>query len=419
MSLSVPIAFVVALLVLPFAAQAAEPPLLIAPPVVLGEPLVGGHLTVRGVVVENATNDDVTLIWERSRDEGTYTEIEDAFGESLEITTADVGRRLRVCAIVETAAGIDRLCSESTDPVGLPPVVTAPSRIRVGPVSPSTNFITTASGPAVVQAGLSRWIITAGDELRVEGRILGAGERDETVTLVLEATVSAYAALVVRAPLILDAGGRISGTVQPLVNAVAWLEVETDGVEPTRVRLGVVGVRPYIRLRLGASPDGHDQQGRPLVRDLVVLPGSVLTPRIEGLRLGWEGILPGESRGTAVCRSEERVVAANEGVLRGGCATRKAWSAARWRLVYDPGTDNPGATPFLAGVSRWVHPGQALAIPVVPRGCATLAAWNLPTFNSSSNPRCPVVVPRSTTSWEPAATTSRSGWRPSSSPVRA
>jgi len=141
------------------------------------------------------------------------------------------------------------------------------------------------------------------------------------------------------------------------VNATVWLELSGDAQPvPTRVRLGVLGVRPRIGLRLGAHGDGRDGSGRALVRDLRVLPGSRVTPGAAGLRLRWEGILPGQRTGTAVCRSGETARSGPDGALRGRCATQGAWASARWRLVYDPGVDDPGATAWLPAASAWTRP---------------------------------------------------------------
>ena len=161
----------------------------------------------------------------------------------------------------------------------------------------------------------------------------------------------------------------MTGDVDPAVNAVVWLELRLPDAASTRIRLGVVGVRPRIDLVLGASADGRDGAGRPLIRDLRVLPGSILAPGMAGLRLLWEGKLPGDRTGTAVCRSAERVVSGPGGALRGACRTRGAWASARWRLVLDPGA-GPLSAPFLPARSAWVVPRIGSSAPVLPRRTA-------------------------------------------------
>ena len=170
------------------------------------------------------------------------------------------------------------------------------------------------------------------------------------------------------APAAIDALGRVTADVVPVANAVVWLEVAAPDAATERIRLGVVGVRPRIALMLGARADGRDGAGRQLVRDLRILPGSELAPGVAGVRLAWEGMLPGDHTGTAVCRSDERVVSGAGGALRGGCRTRGAWASARWRLVLDPGTADPLAAPFLPARSAWTTP--RVGVPVLPRSAS-------------------------------------------------
>lgn len=392
-----------------WAAAAQARPAVVEPPAVAGEPLVGALLTAAPAVLEEAEPADTALVWERSAPDGTFAAIPDAGEAAYRVGEEDLGRLLRVRIVVETPDGGDAAVSAAVGPVRR--AADDPARLVIGPARPGGE----ADGP---WAALARWTATAGDEVAVRGRT-GRHDPAAAFEIVLEPTVPSLP--VVRAPLVPDGHGLLRGTVAPAANAVAWLVV--DGDEGGRVRLGVVGVRPRIDARIAARPDGRDAAGRPLVRDLRLVAGSAVRPGVRGLRLSWEGILPGEREGTAVCRAAERVVSGAGGALAGGCRTRGAWAAARWRLVYDPGTSDPGAAPFLPAASAWsrpaTRPGASASVPVLPRACATLRAWTSASSRSSSRARCRAAAPRSRTSWAPAATTSPSASRPSSSPARA
>ncbi len=389
------------------AASAQARPAVVEPPPIGGEPVVGGLLEAGPALLDGAEPADTALAWERSAPDGTFTAVPDASAASYRPTEADVGRLLRVRIAVETPEGTDEAVSASVGPIRRASV--APARLVVGPERP-------AGGPDAPWAALARWTLTAGEAVAVRGR-LGALDPATPVEVVLEPTVPSLP--VVREPLAPDGRGELRGRMEPVANAVAWLVV--DGDEDDRIRLGVVGVRPRIEARIAARPDGRDARGRPLVRDLRLLGGSAVLPGVAGLRLSWEGILPGEREGTAVCRADERVVSGAGGALTGGCRTRGAWAAARWRLVYDPGTADPGAAPFLPAASAWsrpaTRPGRPAGVPVLPRACATLPAWTSASSRSSSRARCRAAAPPSRTSWAPAATTSPSASRPSSSPA--
>ncbi len=340
-------------------------PVITSPPIIGGEALVGLRLEAADTQVEEAMDVDLTLSWERSVDAGSFVEIPGAHDTTYLVVTADAGSRLRVHAVVETAEGRDESWSAATAPVARASDADQSGvRLRLGPAR---------NAPVA----LAQWVVTAGSEVAVSGQ-LPVDQLEVTAMIVLEPTVAGYR--LVRATLAGDERGRLNGTIVPLVNAVAWLELDHGLAAPQRIRLGAVGVRPQIRLRLAASHDGFDGQGRTLIRDLAVLPGSVVAPGVEGLRLSWEGILPGERRGTAVCRRSERVLSADAGVLHGNCATRGAWSRARWRLVYDPGTNDPGSSPYLSAASVWVRPqlrARLLSkVPNLPRAYATLRLWN-------------------------------------------
>lgn len=340
-------------------------PVITSPPVISGEAVVGQRLEATDTQVEEAMEIDLTLSWERSMDAGSFVEIPGAHDTAYLVATADAGSRLRVHVVVETAEGRDESWSTATAPVARASDVDQHGvRLRLGPAR---------NAPVA----LAHWVVTAGDDVAVSGQ-LPVDQLEATATVVLESTVAGYQP--VRTAVAGDESGRLSGSIVPLVNAVAWLELDGGLAAPQRIRLGVVGVRPQIRLRLTASRDGIDAQGRTLIRDLALMPGSVVAPGVAGLRLSWEGILPGERRGTAVCRRSERVLSANTGALRGGCETRGAWSHARWRLVYDPGTNDPGSSPYLSATSVWVRP-QLRALPLskvpnLPRAYATLRSWN-------------------------------------------
>jgi hypothetical protein len=389
------------------AGPALGQPAVLDPPAVTGEPVAGGRLEAGLALLADAEPADTALVWERSGPDGSFAAIPDATDPAYRPGEEDVGRLLRVRIAVETADGRDEVVSAAVGPVRR--AAAAVGRLVVGPARP-------AGGPDAPWAALARWTLTAGDEVGVRGR-LGARDPATPVEVVLEPTVPSVP--VVRAPLTPDARGALAGRVAPVANAVAWLVV--DGDEHDRIRLGVVGVRPRIDARIAARPDGRDARGRPLVRDLRLLAGSAVLPGVAGLRLSWEGILPGEREGTAVCRAAERVVSGAGGALAGGCRTRGAWAAARWRLVYDPGTADPGAAPFLPAASPWsrpsTRPGRPVGVPALPRACATLPAWISTSSRSSSRARCRAAAPPSRTSWAPAATTSPSASRPSSSPA--
>jgi hypothetical protein len=340
-------------------------PVISSPPMISGQALVGQHLVAENTQVEGAMDIDLTINWERSVNVGSFVEIAGAHDTAYLVVPADAGSRLRVHVVVETADGRDESWSTATAPVARASDVDQPGvRLRLGPAR---------NAPVA----LAQWVVTAGADVAVSGQ-LPADQLEVMATIVLEPTVAGHQP--VRTPVAGDESGRLTGTIVPLVNAVAWLELDSGLVEPHRIRLGVVGVRPQIRLRLAARRDGVDAQGRTLIRDLALLPGSVVAPGVVGLRLSWEGILPGERRGTAVCRRSERVLSANTGALRGSCATRGAWSLARWRLVYDPGTSDPGSSPYLSATSVWVRPqlrARPLSkVPNLPRAYANLRSWN-------------------------------------------
>jgi hypothetical protein len=337
------------------AAQAS--PLVVSPPTIVGDALVGEHLYAGDGQVEGATPEDISLTWERSGEQG-FEPIADAHEATYVPTVTDVGHRLRVHVVAETAAGVDEGWSESTGAIGYRG---ASQELRIG-------------GIVGAPARLSRWIVQAGDAVRITGQVapeLGTGE----ARLVLQPTVPAYAS--VAAPMAIDAMGRVTGSITPTVNATAWLELTPVGEATQRISLGLVGVRPRIVVRLGARADGWDAAGHALVRDLRVLPGSVVAPGVAGLQLTWEGRLPGDRTGTAVCRSTERITSGTRGRLRGGCRTRGSWSSARWRLVLDPGTTDPAAAPYLRAASAWTVPriGQRAPHVVTLPPAATVRTW--------------------------------------------
>lgn len=387
------------------AGAAHAQPAVVEAPSIGGEPVVGRLLVAGPAVLEGAEPADTALVWERSQPDGTYAPIADATDPEYRLGPDDAGRLVRVRLQVETPDGADAAVSAAVGPVRRE--AGAQGRLVLGPLPAPAD-------PDAPWASLSRWTVEAGGELRVRGR-RGAVPADAALELRLVPTVPAGPEVAVG--LSAGAGGALRGAIAPSVNAVAWLVI--DGDEAAAVRLGVVGVRPRIDARIAARPDGRDAAGRPLVRGLRLAPGSAILPRVAGLRLSWEGILPGERAGTAVCRATERVVSGADGALAGGCRTRGAWAAARWRLVYDPGTDDPGAAPYLPAASPWSRPVRRAAapdaIPALPRACATLRAWTSASSRSSSRARCPAAAPPSRTSWAPAATTSPFASSPRSS----
>ena len=349
--------------VLLFAGVAQAAPTLVEPPTITGQPHVGEQLAAVEAQVDEATTDDMTITWERS-DGNRFTEITDAHESVYVPTVLDLGHRLRVHVVVETATGRDEGWSEPTAAVAYGSSrVTQAVRVGATPGAP---------------ASLDRWTVVAGESARLTGR-LAPEFATANVRLVLEPTVPTYAS--VEAPVSIDESGRIAADVTPTVNAHVWLEVAVQGEAAQRIALGLVGVRPRIHVVLGAQPDGRDGGGRRLIRDLRILSGSVIAPGVAGLRLSWEGKLPGDRTGTSVCRSGERVTSRVNGRLRGSCRTRGAWAAARWRLVLDPGTANPAAAPFLPAASAWIVPrldGVMPAppqVPNLPRSSATLRPW--------------------------------------------
>jgi len=352
---------IIAVLLLTGVAQAA--PSLVEPPSIVGQPFVGERLTAVEAQVGEATADDMTMTWERS--DGTrFIEITDAHETAYVPTVVDLGHRLRVHVVVETATGMDEGWSTPTAAIAYGPA-RGTQKARVG-------------GTPGAPASLDRWTVIAGASVRLTGRLapeLAAAD----LRLVLESTVATYAT--VDAPVSIDESGRLTADITPAVNARVWLEVAVPGEATQRIGLGLVGVRPRIHVVLGARSDGRDGGGRRLIRDLRILSGSVITPGVAGLRLSWEGMLPGDRIGTSVCRSSERVTSRAGGHLRGGCRTRGAWATARWRLVLDPGTANPAAAPFLPAASAWIVPRLGGAVPTppqvpnLPRSSATLRPW--------------------------------------------
>ncbi|MEI6689812.1 MAG: hypothetical protein WCN97_10720 [Thermoleophilia bacterium] len=350
-------------LVLLCAGLAQAAPTVLAVPELVGQPQVGARLTAVGAQLDAATPEDLTLTWERSTDRG-FSEITDAHETTYIPAVADVGHRLRVHIVVETADGADEGWSDPTDAV-------AYGSTR------DTDHLRVGAAPGA-PARLDRWIVVAGASVRLSGQLSPEAAAAE-LQLVLEPTVPTFAA--VEAPVTIDELGRVTAEITPTVNARVWLEVARAGEAVQRIDLGVVGVRPRIRVVLGARADGRDGGGRKLIRDLRILAGSVIAPGVAGLRLSWEGMLPGDRSGTAVCRSAERVTSRAHGRLLGGCRTRGAWAAARWRLVLDSGMSNPAAAPFLPAASAWVVPrvGGALdapaQVPNLVRSSATLRPW--------------------------------------------
>jgi len=356
-------ALVVAVLALFPVGLAQASPAVLSVPDIVGQPQVGARLTVTGTQLDAATPDDMTLTWERSSDRG-FNDVADAHDATYVPSAADVGHRLRVHVVVETADGVGEGWSEPTETVGYGAFRSA-GELRVG---------ATPGAPAQ----LDHWTVIAGAAVQLTGQ-LSPDHAAAELRLVLEPTVPTFAA--VEAPVSIDDLGRVAAGITPTVNARVWLEVALAGEATQRIDLGVVGVRPRIRVVLGARSDGRDGGGRELIRDLRILSGSVIAPGVAGLRLSWEGMLPGDRTGTAVCRSAERVTSRAQGRLLGGCRTRGAWASARWRLVLNAGTSNPAAAPFLPAASAWVvpHVGNPAAaspqVPNLPRSSATLRPW--------------------------------------------
>lgn len=358
--------FLLALLVLIVpAATCQAAPTIASPPTISGDLFVGQRLEAIDTLVDEATDADLTLSWERSTDTSTYAEIVGAHDTSYLAVIADGGRRLRVHVVLETATGTDEAWSPPTSPLQRP-----------SDAAPSGEPLRLGAAPNA-PAALARWIVRSGSAVEISGH-LPPDQLEAVASVVLEPTVAGPEPVL--SSLTGDEQGRISGTITPTVNAVAWLVLDSGLGAPQRIRLGVIGVRPQIRLRLAASRDGLDVHGRTLIRDLTVLAGSTVAPGVAGLHFSWEGILPGERSGTAVCRSRERVRSKANGALRGGCGTRGAWSRARWRLVYDPGTGDPGSSPYLAATSVWVQPrlhgADVTNVPILPRAYANLRVWN-------------------------------------------
>ncbi|MSO46600.1 MAG: hypothetical protein EXQ67_00725 [Thermoleophilia bacterium] len=359
------LALLALLLLLVVTTTCSAAPTITSPPTISGEAIVGDRLEAFDTLIDEATDADLTLTWERSMEGIGFVAIPAAHDPSYLVDGADSGRRLRVHVVVETAAGTDEAWSTPTALVAHASDAVA----HGGPLKAGS-----VDGTPV---RLAQWVVTAGTRVAITGQ-LPTDRLDAEAQVVLEATVAGHGP--VATLLTANEHGHVSGVITPTVNAVAWLVLESGFEAPQRIRLGVVGVRPQIQLRLAASRDGVDAQGRALVRDLTLLAGSVVAPGVAGLRFSWEGILPGEQRGTAVCRSGERVQSVDAGLLRGGCSTRGAWSRARWRLVYDPGTSDLAASPFLRTNSHWVRPClrkvDAAKVPDLPRAYATLRPWN-------------------------------------------
>lgn len=348
-------------------------PRIVEPPVLIADPVLGDPLPSMAPVVADAHADDVALQWERARGMDAFEAILHAHEAEYVPQPDDLEARLRICATVETAGGVAMACSEASEPVrdGRAPE----PRLRLGRVVGLERIDHVLAGDQVrADVDLSRWIVRSGDRVRLRGTLVGRSI--ERATVRLEPTVPGAARFADEAEAIVAADGRIEATVQAGANSVVVLRlVAEEQTTPVEIRVGVLGVRPRIAVRLGARSAGRDAAGRRLIRDLRLLPGSAIAPHARGLRLRWEGILPGQRRPTSVCRRDEGVVAAANGALRGRCNATGAWSSARWRLVYDPGTDDPGTTAWLPAVSGWKRPRTSTGR---PQACATLPAWNSP-----------------------------------------
>lgn len=348
-------------------------PQILEPPELVTNPSIGQPLESTAPVVADAHADDIFLHWERARFAGSFEVIAGAHEAIYVPQPEDLDARLRVCATVETAGGEDAACSPASAPVADGRV--PESRLRLGRVV-GLERVEHAIGGGSVRADvdLARWVVRTGDRVRLRGTL--SGETIERVTMRLEPTVPGAARWAAEAEAIVTTDGRVEATVRAGANSIVILQLFSEAhAGPIEVRVGVLGVRPRITLRLGARPAGRDAAGRRLIRDLRLLPGSVVAPHAPGLRLRWEGILPGQRRATSVCRRDEGVVARVDGALRGRCSATGAWSSARWRLVYDPGTDDPGATAWLPATSAWKRPRASTG---GSQACATLPAWNSP-----------------------------------------
>lgn len=360
-------------------ADDAEPvaPLIVESPTLTEGPVVGEPLAVGAPIVENADAADVTLRWERARGGGPFAPLVDAHASVYVPQVGDVDAFLRVCARVETAGGVAEACSAPSLPVR---VADSPTpRLRLGRIVGLERIEHPFAGETVrADVDLGRWIVRSGDRLRLRGAIHGADV--ERAFVRLQPTVPGAARWAREAEAIVTPDGRVEATIVAGANSIVILRLASEAqVEPVEIRIGVVGVRPRIALRLGARSAGRDATGRRLIRDLRLLPGSTIAPGQSGLRLRWEGMLPGRRGATSVCRRVEGIVARVGGALRGRCAATGAWATARWRLVYDPGTDDPGATAWLAGTSAWVRPRTGRG---ANKGCATLPTWNSPRCNA-------------------------------------
>ena len=126
-------------------------PAITAAPAVSGSPQVGVELRADDAQVDEAVAQDLTVFWERSTGEG-FSEIPDATGSTYTPTVADLGHRLRLRAVLETASGADEAWSEPTEPV----TSRSTGRLRIGP-EPHAPL------------RLARWVVTAGDRVRISG----------------------------------------------------------------------------------------------------------------------------------------------------------------------------------------------------------------------------------------------------------
>jgi hypothetical protein len=161
-----------AAVLLPAVATAQAGPLVAAPPIITGDPVVGSRLTALETELIDAVPEDLVFDWERS-DGPAFVPIPGAHERGYVATAADVGHRLRVRVTVETAAGTDEAWSEPTAPVGYRNGSTVAVRIGPEPGAP---------------VRLSRWRVVAGTAVQVTGR-LDPALVSADVRLLLEPTV--------------------------------------------------------------------------------------------------------------------------------------------------------------------------------------------------------------------------------------
>ncbi len=255
------------------AAADARPPRISKPPVIAGTPQVGATLTAQGADWDPRGRTTATWQWLRcdTADQRSCVEIDRATATSYTVTSADLGKRLRVLLVVRNEDGVAWSLTGPTAAVTAPPPETSPEPSpephpspSPQPEAPDTPQPATppATEPAPIvevreeQAARTPRMISPAPLVRIRGRLTRTGAQ---ITL-----------LTVRAP----RGARIKlrcfGRGCP---AKRWAGTASltrirrfQGVLPGGTRLvisvtkrGRIGKHTTIVIRRGAAPTRRDR----------------------------------------------------------------------------------------------------------------------------------------------------------------